>query len=936
VPDSACESVYAFIDEELHGQEAEQFRQHVAKCGTCHERILDAWTIDEAARRVIAAGKVQVAPPRRPMAPRWGLVPAGALTALLVMAGAVGTRLYVVAQRVDPAVYTSDPSYRIAEGRMSTPDADVHRPYEAPGEKASLGDTGPSSPLPPLAELSKLERKGEYLGLAAAFLQRGRAKDALDYVARAGASARADSDRAAILLFQDEPEKALELADRALAAQPDLVQAKWNRALALRKLEAWALAARMFEEVAQQKEPGWSAEASREAAKLRQELSRRREAFQKVEEACSHMQAGGEPIPSAVAAAAPGHARECLEQLLAKNPTAERAEALLPLALQLDALDGNPALSDSIRRVKSASPAPAAAVDPWSALKAEGQEADKEIASGRVAAAVARLEKALAERCLDHPAPARPVDLRCVALERTRAHMLSLQNKPVEARAQALQAMRLAQRIGAWDEERRLLEILGQVARHSDSAWLVRGYLEEVLERESGSGNCDVQNFARGNLALMYEWALDFPRARHEIELARGCRATNPYSTLLLVESELARIYPPTPEETASFQERLAALRASAHVNPTARWMADHAEGRYLLEVQPQIGEALLRRTIRDAESSPGEVAAMKARTWSYTSLILEAGKRAQYEQALRLFAEEMGLPRAPQRCLVATTVDDERTLTVVLDVNGDVLGRYDMSRESPLRDASGLVPPAFVAKLRACKSVDVMARARLQGMPGILPADMAWTFLSGVVHDAPPVAPKRLVVTGAQPPKELGLASLVPYHVPADAPVAEVLDGDAATPERALEAMALATEIRVHGHGVLDGAISDAAVIALSPDRDGRFALTADAVRKVNLKGQPVVVVIACQTSRPAPYLHDALSLPVAFVQGGARVVFAAASNIPNDEASRFFEPLLGRLRAGENPAVALKETKVAWKLNGGRSEWVDEVMMFRAMEAE
>ena len=118
------------------------------------------------------------------------------------------TRWYVVAQRVDPAVYAPY-AYRIAEGRMSTPDADLHRPYEAPGKKAQLGDSGPTSPLPPLAELSKLEQRGEYLGLAAAFLQRGKSKDALDYVAQAGASARSDSDRAAISLFQGEPEKAL-------------------------------------------------------------------------------------------------------------------------------------------------------------------------------------------------------------------------------------------------------------------------------------------------------------------------------------------------------------------------------------------------------------------------------------------------------------------------------------------------------------------------------------------------------------------------------------------------------------------------------------------------------------------------------------------------------------------------------------------------------
>jgi hypothetical protein len=46
---------------------------------------------------------------------------------------------------------------------------------------------------------------------------------------------------------------------------------------------------------------------------------------------------------------------------------------------------------------------------------------------------------------------------------------------------------------------------------------------------------------------------------------------------------------------------------------------------------------------------------------------------------------------------------------------------------------------------------------------------------------------------------------------------------------------------------------------------------------------------------------------------------------------APRFFEPLLARLRAGQNPASALMEARVAWKSNGGRSKWVDDVMLFR-----
>jgi hypothetical protein len=697
----------------------------------------------------------------------------------------------------------------------------------------------------------------------------------------------------------------------------------------------------MFEEVALQKEPGWSEEAARTAAELRQKLARRREAFQKEQDACSRMQAGGEPIPSAVAAAAPGHARECLEQVLGKGPAVERAEALLPLALQLDALDGDPGLSDSIRRLRSQGPAPSTVPDAWSVLVMAEKAAAEELRSGRVAAAVTRMTSALSERCAEHPAPARPVDLRCVSLQQQLAHTFSVENKPVEARAQALQAMRLAQRIGAWDEERKLLEDLGQIARHSDSAWLVRGYLEEVLERESNGNNCNIQNFAHANLALMYQRAHDLPKARHEIEIARRCQAEMPNATLLLVEADLARTYPPSPEDSASFQERLAALRSSTRVYPGAKWMSDHIEGRYLLEVQPQAGAALLRRTIRDAESAPNDVDAIKVRTYSYTSLIFEAGKLERYEQALGLFFEEMGLSQMAQACALGVTIEDERTLVVLRDAGGLVQGRYDASRKDPLKDAAGLVPDALVAALKGCKSVDVIARSPLQGMPGMLPAHLAWGYLAGVARGAPETkAPRRLVITGVRPPRELGLEPLIPYQLPVDAQrgdvQAEVLQDDLATPDRALAAMTQATEIRIHAHGVLDRAISDAAYVALSPDRQGRFALTAGDVRKVDLKGRPVVVVVACQTSRAAPYLHEALSLPVAFIQAGARIVFAAAGTIPNDEASRFFEPLLGRLQAGQKPAVALQEARAAWKINGGRSEWVDDVLLFRAEGAE
>lgn len=971
VRDVSCDTVYLFLEEALEPAAAERFRAHLLRCDTCTERIQGAWVVADAMTPVVRGAPSGVlgdvywlvvrarlwlrdaaasARAWRPAAAVAAAVAAGALAAAVAV---FESHPWLAATAsVDPAVYAPFP-FRVAEARLSTPEADVHRPYEPPARKTTLGSGGAAAAPIPLAELSKLEQRGDVLALAAAFLQWAKPKDALERLDDTSSPkvapdpARVESDRAAIHLYLGEShrmlgesdqammaaDEALKAADNALFLRPDLVQAQWNRALALRALGAWALAARMFQEIAGRHEPGWSDEAGHKAADLQGGMARRHGVFQDEEDACRRMGEGGEPIPPAIAAAAPGHARACLQEVLRAPPSPERALALLPLAVQLDALDGGTWLSDAIRR-GAKSPA---AGSPWDALLAEETAAAGEAAAGKIAGSVARMTGALHAFCAPHAPPARPSDLRCVVLQRQLAHVMStLQNRPVEARAQALAAMEQAKQIGAWDEEKRLLQDMAQIARLSSSVWLVRGYLEEVLEREAPS--CDVQDFVHGQLAVTYQNALDHQRARREVEVARRCVSPTPRLTLLFVEADLARIYRPKPEEVTAFQQRLAALRASRR-EPGTRLMADHIEGRYLLEVEPAAGELLLRHTIRDADGLAENADAFKARTYSYTSLLLDAGKRERFAGALDLFAEEMKLPRAPERCVLGVTAEDERALAVVRDVSGQVRGWYDESRKARLKDASGLVPPALVQALRGCRGVDVIARTPLQGMPGLLPADIPWGYLAGVARSAGPgpAAEKRVVVTAARPPKALELEPLSPYEVNAisGAPAPEVLQGADATPARVLDAMAQATEVRIHGHGVTDRAVSDAPFIALSPDGEGQAALTAGEVRNARLMGRPVVVLIACQTSRDAPYLDEALSLPVAFVNAGARAVFAAASKIPNDEAPRFFEPLLGRLQTGQPPAEALMEAKEAWKANGERSRWVEDVMLFQAAEA-
>jgi CHAT domain-containing protein len=224
------------------------------------------------------------------------------------------------------------------------------------------------------------------------------------------------------------------------------------------------------------------------------------------------------------------------------------------------------------------------------------------------------------------------------------------------------------------------------------------------------------------------------------------------------------------------------------------------------------------------------------------------------------------------------------------------------------------------------------VARPPIHGLPGLLPAELAWSYRSAARSAAPaPVSPgHRLVIAGVEPPPELQLPR-VALAVPGNPrPGDVVLSGPGATPARALDEMAAAGFVEIHAHGLVNLAVSDASHIVLSPDVDGGHALTAGAIRGRRLRGAPVVILAACHAAVTATYLHEAWSLPTAFLDAGARAVVASPDAVPDAQAGAFFDALRARIDRGEPPAAALRDARLEWSSTHGRSDWVRSLVVF------
>ncbi|WP_163990220.1 CHAT domain-containing protein [Pyxidicoccus caerfyrddinensis] len=866
------------------------------------------------------------------------------------------------------------------EARLTHPEADKYRPRVSSG-----GCPVPPEPIP-LKELAKLEEVGDWGGIAAAYALQGEWNQAASFLERMPASPNRDSDLAAVHLARGAHEQALRLLDAVLAAQPKHAQALWNRALVLQEMGLTMKAAETYEQVATLNEQGWGREAHAHALSLREETLERARKWKGARDATlALMEDTGAPLPLEEARQQPGVVRQSFYDVVRSAQSKDRALALLPLAQELDRLQGGSTLGDYVRKVatrdftrraplakgyaelvRTQGPVPQALLetlrasseddlfagamlrtrggamgyvtdavergkrqqDPWFNFYLEREQARKETADGEWWKAEQRLFSAL-QRCREGAFSA-----GCVELELRLGILYTDLRRLTEAEQHARTGWTWARQLREWELELTALESLTHIARDRGDFSSARAYVEEWSSRGGRKNTC---YWPRVNLAHIQFLDMKSEDARRTLESASSCPNAPLDFMFAATFSELSRVRP-TPGDAEQLRKVLAAPWATNPI-PGDAINARYIEGRFALDREREQGQALLKRAINEAEKLPrADTQARDAWTLSYSSLVTDAGRTGDWARALELMAAQLGTS-VPARCALAVAVHYERGVVVARGPQGEVVGHYDGARQEPFSRSptSSLVPEQMRQALRGCERVDVLAWAPVFGRTDLLPPDMAWSFRMGkTAQPRTASSGRRLVVSSVEAPSLLQLPRLpawTPSPEPEPTPL-ELLSGSEATPSRVLSRMSDATEIEIHAHGISDPALSDASLVVLSPEGNGRYALTADVVRQQKLAGSPLVFLAACSAGRLASTTtNEPFSLPAAFIDAGARAVLASTVDIP-DAAGRFFDGVRQRIRAGSAPAVALRDERQKWLARDSRNAWTQSVLLVETSE--
>ncbi|MFP2933611.1 CHAT domain-containing protein, partial [Pyxidicoccus sp. 3LG] len=817
------------------------------------------------------------------------------------------------------------------EARLTHPEADKHRPRTSSG-----GCPVPPEPIP-LRDLARLEEAGDWGGIAAAYALQGEWNQAASFLERMPASPDRDSDLAAVHLARGAHEQALKLLDAVLASRPKHPQALWNRALVLQEMGLSMKAAETYEQVASLNEQGWGREAHAHGLSLREETLERARRWQGARDATlALLDDGNRGLPLEEARQHPGVVRQNFYEVVRSATSKERALALLPLAQELDKLQGGSAMGDYVRRVAArdfARRGPLARgyaelvkgrlgelekvreqarasgdgdlflgtlllakathgpnleaaraevgrqQDPWLQLIIERELARKEVADGTWWKAEQRIFNAL-QRCREGAFSARCVDLEL------RLTMLYIDlQRLTEAEQHARTAWTWARQLREWNLEFTALETLVHAARSRNDFASARAYVEEWAARGGRNGDC---YWSRVNLAHIYYLDAKLEPARRELDAAAVCPGARLDPMFAATLAELARTRQ-GPNDAELLKRAVNGADSLVYAMPGHHAYARYLEGRFLLEQDRARGEALLRQTIEETEKLPrGDMLAREAWALSNSTLISEAGRAGDFPKALALMVDQLDTP-APKRCSLGLSVHGERTTIVVQGPAGEVKGHYDSDRKESFArmDSSRLIPDPLRQVLRGCEQVDVFAWPPVLGRTDLFPSEIAWSFRLGQGARAQAAAqqPQRLVVSSVEAPSLLQLPRLPTWTPPPDPePTAmQVLSGSEATPSRVLASMKAATEIEIHAHGLVDPTISDSSLVVLSPEGDGRYALTADAVREQKLSGAPLVFLAACSAGRTTTSAaYEPFSLPAAFIDAGARAVLASTVDIP------------------------------------------------------
>ncbi|MEQ9498308.1 MAG: CHAT domain-containing protein [Deltaproteobacteria bacterium] len=967
--------MHRFLDGEMAPDEAERFRAEVAESESLQRELDDLLQL-EAYTSAIAEGQGKVArlfptPASHGRARRtpWALVASVAIAASVASAGGVYVALQPSADERLEMVFATLGRDRV-EVRMSHPAADRYVPYNP----SLSGDAKKSSTLP-LGTLAALEESGEFRAIGSAYLFVGSPELAKPYLDKVEPGADGWNDQAAVAFELGEMQEALALLERALALEPEHPQALWNRGLVLEALGLHLAAAESFERSSEVSSSEWSKAARERAARLRSSALDWRRRWYEARKAGKRMVAAAEPIARDLVTEFPGIARLYLYDAIRSATSKDEVLRLEPIAVQLDEMAGGTMLADAIRAAADDDFRRRAAVarryrslalgtlepaevrrliddcraggfddhligaiylgyreveladefqelcertrDPWLMTLGDAVQAERHQRAGHVDQAFSRYVEARSNSSVDYRTSHIDVRLAQLAIDMQR---------PVAARRILDEGVARSTRRREWSQVVELLQLRGRLAVRQNQLALAEAYFREAILREPE--RCDVKRFLRTYRASS---ALDDHRpedARRILAEEDGCKHGFTQMEALAATDVLSRAARPDPD--VSLEAGIEELKSSARTKGD-RDFAQVIEGRYHLAVgKTQDGLVKLGEVAREPPVTGSDAIARHARSLAYATLVAHYGGAGAYEEVLSLVAREVGA-QAPARCALALAMDSGRSTVAIAKSDGGIEGRHDPTFRVRARDvvAGELVPKAYVDALAACERVDVFARPPLVGDPSTLPPRIEWQFvLAGPNRRPRPRKERAIAVADVDLPRELELAPLPTYTPPAvGAPFVEVIRGPEATPSRVLSAMKDATEIELFTHGTHDTRDSDVAMLVLSKDDDGRFALTAEMIQEAELTGAPAVLLTACSTTVAPRYRYSPWNLPYAFLEAGARVVVAAGVPLSAVEAKSFFEVVREGLRAGSSATRAVYNARKAAGPNA--PDWVRSVVI-------
>ena len=960
------EQTHALADGELSGAALESAQDHLATCERCQAELADLMQLAAMPLPSIRAGVTPLS---------WYRKRSTQLAGVLV-AAAAATVLYLGTRNHEPG--TALPQTRIAlattrsmEARLSWQGATDYREYSV-----QRGAAPAKEPIS-LAAMADLEKAGDMQGVAALAMLNGDLEQAKKYLALAGETPEVLADRAALALQLGEPDKALMFADNALTKAPETTVATWNRALALRDLGLDHDAAEAFRIVAKRNEPGWSTEAGKRADELEQGFVEMIRLETRVFAGATPLAKTGTGLTVEDARRMPGVSRVELYDAMFAAPDSARIAVLEPLAKALGAgealarfkpdpgvgkaylsllVDDNPNRDKVLATLRAARGARDALVlafvklgdqdgivldkdvkelttlsaqshDPWIQLLGLEQQAARSLRAHDLAGAETPL---LAARTMcEAGAP----DHRCMKIAMLFARTYLQWQRLPEARAALEDAWKRARTLSAsWEQDQILQELTNLAVLADDTIGgglaLVRAYAAELASRtaledkENRRYNaCDMAMWGHERIAAVLVIQLRIPEAAKELA-AVACPSTagrdaDGVVSGLFIRSEVVHL--------AGSQADVDALRkaiAAARNDPAlarSHALLDLAEGRAIINTDPKQGEALLRKVITDVAREPDNDNESRARGASYAMLATVAAKGGDGDAALAVLGEELGVtPR--KTCVLGLAVDDRDVVTTVRGTDGKaVVDAYERTTTDLVPEK--VIPGRMIAALQGCTDVDVIARPPYHGLSRLLPDTIAWRYLTRRAHPVGEAKGEVLVIADVQPPAQLKLPHLATWSR-----TGTVITGAAATPAHVLAAIGTASVVVIHAHGLADhGAAS---YLALSPDPDGRYALTAGEVERASFPSNPLVILAACEAARAAPVFHARWSLPAAFVTAGAKAVIAPTTAVPDDGAAAFFDELRTNVAKGQTAAVVLRDLRKKWA--GQSTDWVRDVVVF------